>query len=285
MNLTNAFGKVIRCPLEILNDKAIRPQIDSALLELFHLLTRDKHVAAEACDSFSALIPNCSTEEALEKKGYEFLARNFGLMDRISARLKERSNKIIEQVSRWHPKGRLLDFGCGDGAIGAAFTSKCDVTLYDVVDYKDPNVNLPLVIGRESEQILAGEEYDTILLLTVLHHSIDPIGTLREVRRLCSGRVIVIESVFGLKIRSQGWDPHTAAYFELSEDKQRDFNTYFDWFYNRVLHQNVPVPFNFNQPNGWIKVFRRCGFEVLGLEHLGIDQPLVPEYHILYWLG
>ena len=76
----------------------------------------------------------------------------------------------------------------------------------------------------------------------------------------------------------------------LSAEQQRKINIFFDHFYNRVLHYSkdaktkVNVPFNFNTPANWEKVFAEFGLKQEGLVHLGLDQPTVPEYHTLHVL-
>ena len=284
MSQSNFFGHLVRSPLTIARDRAMRPPLKAALGAIFRTLTADAQAAVEAERTVWALAERAQSEREVERAAFEVLTSEFGMTGQLRSHLEERARVIVGQVSRWHPGGRLLDFGCGDGLIGQALAGSCDVTLFDIVDYRDRGIDLPFLQGREGDPLTVTEGFDTVLLLTVLHHSNDPLSVLREVRRLCTGRVIVIESVFGVSSRT-GWNEPTHGYLALSEREQCDFNTFFDWFYNRVLHQDVPVPLNFQRPYDWITVFRGAGFEVLGFEHLGVDQVLVPEFHVLYWLA
>jgi len=76
----------------------------------------------------------------------------------------------------------------------------------------------------------------------------------------------------------------------LPAEQQRKVNIFFDHFYNRVLHYSkdaktkVNIPFNFNAPNNWEKIFAKCGLKQETIIHLGLDQPTVPEYHTLHIL-
>ena len=109
------------------------------------------------------------------------------------------------------------------------------------------------------------KSFDTTLLLTVLHHAAEPLSVLLEAKRVTRGKIIVLESI----------------YFD---ENHRKVNTFFDWFWNRVLHQNINTPFNFNSPKGWEEVFTENGLTVEYSIDLGVDQPTVPEHHWLYVL-
>lgn len=128
----------------------------------------------------------------------------------------------------------------------------------------------------------------------MLHHSDDPVHTLKEAHRVtkAGGRVIVIESVFGPDARvldkSQRLD--AKEYLGLNASEQRLANVFFDHFYNRVIHysenpqEKVNVPYHFNTPAAWKQLFEKNGFRQIHVQHLGVDQPAVPEYHTLHVL-
>ena len=173
-----------------------------------------------------------------------------------------------------------MDLGCGDGKVGELLSKQnLEVTLADI--YEHEHVNSTGL--RFLEKVPLGEKYDLTLLLTVLHHSEDPLITLKEAKKLTkkSGRIIVIESVYGVEIGDFG---------KLSSEQQRLTNVFFDHFYNRVIHysddpnKKVSVPFNFQTPTEWKKTFEDVGLVQIGFEELGIDQPIVPEYHTLHVL-
>ena len=79
----------------------------------------------------------------------------------------------------------------------------------------------------------------------------------------------------------------TNAFKQLTSEEQRLANIFFDHFYNRIVHysndpkQKVNVPFNFRSPEQWREIFDNMGLEKVYREYIGIDHPIVPEYHLL----
>ncbi len=183
----------------------------------------------------------------------------------VSFGLRNRSKKIFEQTSPFVEGGSmLLDLGCGDGKVGEMFVQEhgCKVTLMDIMDYQKTALPFHKYNGRETRFI--DDQFEHVLLVTVLHHSDDPIAVMSEALRIASKSVIVIESV----------------YFN---DMHRVFNSFFDWFYNRVLNNpDVNVPLNFLPPKAWVSLFGELGGRTTHMEHFGIDMPVVPEWHTLY---
>jgi SAM-dependent methyltransferase len=160
-----------------------------------------------------------------------------------------------------------------------------EVALADVYMHNHiQEIGLPFYPITADGTIAASKQYDTTLLLTVLHHADDPIKTLQEAKRLTKedGRIIIIESVYGITDQT--------PFGKLSVEKQRLTNIFFDHFYNRVVHYSknkehkVNVPFNFSTAEGWRRIFESQGLEQIAYEALGIDQPIVPEYHTLHVL-
>ena len=108
------------------------------------------------------------------------------------------------------------------------------------------------------------------------------------------GRVIVIESVFGITklppYLTEEEFRRSSRYLVLDQEQQRKANIYLDYFFNRILMYNknpekkVNVPCNFNTPNRWKSIFESVGFTQIEFKHLGIDLPIVPEYHTLHVL-
>jgi hypothetical protein len=92
--------------------------------------------------------------------------------------------------------GRVADIGSGTGHNAACWraTFGLEVHEYDVADLSwvraGPilwdGVRLPADTG----------EYDTATLLFVLQYTPHPTALLQEVRRVCSGRVLVVQSTF-----------------------------------------------------------------------------------------
>jgi hypothetical protein len=200
----------------------------------------------------------------------------------LDSAFARRAKRILGQIHP-HVKGpRVADVGCGDGLIGQELSREgFAVSLVDVMHYLHPSVRLPLVL-YDGAGLLPSDvrPVNTALLLTVLHHTEAPLSLFEAVSERTIDRVIIIESVCGLKRAGVG----TSPLYGLSAVGQRKYATFVDWFYNRVLHEAVPVPYNFGSPEEWRLAFQTRGWRV-GVEiDLGIDQPLVPEHHALFVL-
>lgn len=95
----------------------------------------------------------------------------------------------------------VLDLGAGEGFVGevAARQTGSPVTLADVVD--DNRTALPHVTYDGTVLPFDDEAFDLVLLVFVLHHARDPDAVLREARRVGRGRVVVVESTPGERMR------------------------------------------------------------------------------------
>jgi hypothetical protein len=79
--------------------------------------------------------------------------------------------------------------------------------------------------------------------------------------------------------------PGTVSFLtELDREGQRKYATFVDWLYNRVFHDGVSVPYNYNTPQGWKRLLEDMGWCVKEIVDLGMDQPIVPEHHVLFVL-
>jgi hypothetical protein len=65
------------------------------------------------------------------------------------------------------------------------------------------------------------------------------------------------------------------------DDSVRTTNGFVDWFYNRVIgDEDIDVPLNFRTVQGWNTLLQSCGFDVIKVDDVGIDEPAVPEHHV-----
>jgi hypothetical protein len=142
-------------------------------------------------------------------------------------------------------------------------------------------LELPYLEYKEGHPLPVKEKYDTVLLLTVLHHSSDPVELLRMAWEVTNKTLIIIESVVGIH-----QVPPNIRYelADLSDKHQIAYAAFIDWFYNRVLHDNVPVPYNFTTPDNWQAIFRKYNMRLTHTVHEGQDIEIGPEYHILFVL-
>jgi SAM-dependent methyltransferase len=290
----NAFGAKIPEISSIFKDKQIEQCINSMLTTVLDNFGLDKGKAAELALNCIELAKSINDFRTYENAANELLEDYTSTTSKV---LSLRTKKIYSQIRPYLIEGSVLDFGCGDGKVGELLSkSGFDVTLSDV--YQNINMNgskLPFSLFRQGDQLqFPSDTFDNTLALTVYHHSNDPILSISETARVTknNGGIIVIESVFGVtgKELSLAEQTKIKKYLSLSIEQQRLVNIFFDHFYNRVVHYSnnqttkVNVPFNFNTPEQWEKIFAKCDLVQDKIVHLGVDQPAVPEYHTLHVL-
>jgi len=204
-------------------------------------------------------IPLIKVEERLRKFVRKYANDKENLKRSDYNRAKRGFNKIKDYLIG----DKILDLGAGNGLIGLEIKNQLDkeVILVDVVDYN--HTELPMILYNPNNPIpLSDEEFDTTILYTVLHHSNTPKHILKEAARLTKKRLVIKEA-------------------SIREKSLRMTNSFFDWFYNRVIgDKDINVPLNFLKVEEWEKLLNIYEFKVIKKEYVGIDEPLVPEYHI-----
>ena len=148
------------------------------------------------------------------------------------------------------------------------------------------------------------EGYDLILLLTVLHHSYAPRRTFRACWEALAegGLIIVIESCAGITGDFIKAHPNYEGKCQLDEDPENAglmkrflkldnpteqvlYAGFIDWFYNRIQHEDVLVPCEYNSPLAWNDFFEQfAGMKCLKTYAEGFDQETVPEFHTMHVL-
>jgi len=276
---TSAFGLRQYSPIEVLNDDELMPVLQSALLTICKELRLGEPESQYFVDEvWKGEWPQTvlELEERLQHTVSSLVSPQV-----MREALDRRALLISEQVAPYIVGDSLLDIGSGDGMVSWLLRERVSrIVLTDVHHYLDPRINLQMHNYCQGQPLLVDDTFDTCMLLTVLHHAEDPEGLLCETRRVCRNRAIVIESVYGVPPDPQGNKVISLMDFE----RQRKYATFIDWLYNRVFHDGVPVPYNFNTPRGWRKLFTAKGWSIFREIDLGIDQPLVPEYHFLFVL-
>lgn len=244
------------------NDQAMR-SARQFVLDLLTTLGIGKEQAANTTEDIFHVCRSMPTAVAVEEELKKLLA-DLDLGARIGESLKDRSRILFEQIKPYVAEGSILDIGAGDGRVGAAFQDGGrEVRLVDVVDYNATDLPFKLYDGVHIP--FPDKSFDYSFLIVVLHHCDEPLKVLDEAMRVTRKRIIINESVY------------------LNEANRR-FNMFFDWFYNRVLHDGVNVPYNFNSPEGWEHLFRELGLQIAASVDIGLDQITVPEYHWMYVL-
>lgn len=123
-------------------------------------------------------------------------------------RILRLSKLIAELLPR---RARVLDVGCGDGLLSSAIAKlRTDVTIegIDVLIRKNAFIEVTEFDGEHIPH--ANSSFDAVMLVDVLHHTIDPRILLREAKRVSSLAVVIKDhtldgSLAGLKLRLMDW--------------------------------------------------------------------------------
>lgn len=198
------------------------------------------------------------------------LAKNTGIYEFLQERMQERAQLCLDVISPHLKKGEsVLDLGGGSGEVANLMQAQgCKVTIADVLNWNKSG--LPFVQVKDNHVALPDGSFDTVVVLTVFHHSDDPAALVSEAFRLAKNRVIFIESVTE--------NPQEFAY-----------GAWIDWFYNRVINyspepqKKINVPLHFLPSGKWEELVRTLtGLTPKVSQSLGIYQWLNPEHHHLF---
>lgn len=109
-------------------------------------------------------------------------------------------NKLKSVLPHLNKNEKNLDIGCGNGMITQTLRQKeFACTPLDVANLSIfPDVEVLVYDGLAMP--FRAKEFDTALLLTVLHHTPDPILVLQETARV-SKKIIIIEDIYSNKIQ------------------------------------------------------------------------------------
>jgi len=293
----NAFGNTIYDPrTKVLENPNVRANVEATLDNVLEHLGIDKDMIDIIRPTVMAAVEE-DCKLGVYEKALAHILIDSGVSQKIPEKLGNRAGIILGQISE-HIEGKdICDYGCGDGKVGELIAEQgYNVSLADIYRHSHiDNIGLPFAEFKVGEPApFEAESFDTTLLLTVLHHSDKILGTLRDAARITrkGGRIIVIESVYGVdKEIMQSPTPQEEKFLGLTKDEQRFSNIFFDHFYNRAVHyslepdKKVPVPYNFWTPDKWRELFKAHDLEQVHLRYLGIDQPVVPEFHTLHVLN
>lgn len=277
MNKKNFFGEPIWSIAEIIRDKDVFIRISDRVRILLSKFGSSEDVFIQLLAKFQDIDGYNSIIE-FENHLHDFLTREIN-QSIFSNSIKERSLIIYDQVKSYIAGDSLLDIGCGDGEVSLLLKDTVrEIYLCDIFDYRNKEIPFPFYLIRDVDEWTIPVKADTSLLLTVMHHSHNPLSLLRNALNCTKKRIIIIESVINIskdKIPAENW------FITFSDEQQRKYACFWDWFYNRVIHTGVQVPHNYLSPEGWIRLLNSFGWAAKYETDLGIDQALVPEYHYL----
>ena len=216
----------------------------------------------------------------LEKLLHDKIVRQSEAERELHDGMRNRANIIFSQIAKYLVGDSLADVGCGHGLVSWAARDRFkDILLLDILDYRDPDVSLPFRMYSQTDAPPFERSFDCTLLITVLHHAIAPLELLKIVWGCTRQRLIIIESVFGVTGKSTD-----SPLPQFDTPTQLCYAVFCDWFYNRVLNQDVSVPYTFNTPEKWREIFRKLPATIAAEADLGVDLDIVPEHHFIFVL-
>jgi len=221
------------------------------------------------CWYFSRLMANGAKNGEplldIESKLRSFVRKRFPSAKTRIPQAKKRAQRSFLKIKDLLVGDKILDLGAGNGLLGELIQNelKKEVKLIDVIDYNCSS--LPIDIVKPGSRLpLEDNEINTTILYTVLHHAEDPDQVLDEAVRVTENRIVLVEGY-------------------VEDPKVTIINSYFDWFLNRVaVDTDMNIPFNYRKQSEWEEDFKRSGLELVKAEYWGMDDPIVPEHHILY---
>ncbi|MFH1089190.1 MAG: methyltransferase domain-containing protein [Candidatus Uhrbacteria bacterium] len=216
------------------------------------------------------------SQEDYETESFNLL-KNEGVLENVKEQLKNRSLVIYNEVKPYVQGTKVLDYGCGNGIVGQMLADDgFKIVLSDVYPHPELPKDLPYF---DVSELKSDEQYDTVLLATVLHHADNAIEVFKHAISLTKkgGRLILVESIHGVK--------NDKEISQLNLEQQWNAAAFIDHFANRVLYDpknKINVPYNFKTPEEWQKTFSDLGLKLLAAIDLGLDLPVFPEYHYLF---
>lgn len=162
------------------------------------------------------------------------------------------------------PNKSVLDIGAGDCLIAKKIQERkrSDVTVVDVMDSNLTDLDLVFYDGRHLP--FNDSQFDTALLCYVLHHCLEPAEVLGEAKRVCRGRIVILEDLY------TGWF-------------QKRLIHILHWYLGKVARMSGPL--SFHRPEEWMLIFNRLGLRVEDVINLGRDDRLFPVKHIMFTLS
>jgi hypothetical protein len=282
-NGKNCFDQRIPSPQSTILNGRVSTFIDAALDKMLAGIG----ITASSINSFK------KTARTLARQDEEFKVEIFeadvkrALSEKLERgtrprEFRQHAKAVHDRIKR-HLEGKsLLDVGCGNALVSEFLKSSFStIHLLDVVDYRDTCGELPFQKCTDGHKLPGDEQYDTVLLLNVLHHSAQPRHLLDSAWEKTLKRLIVIEPVVGVHEVDKATN---SKFARLDDAEQFAYAAFVDWFYNRILHNDVPVGYNFTTPDKWESIFREKNAAIVHKEYISEDIELEPMPHVLYVL-
>lgn len=139
------------------------------------------------------------------------------------------------------PGQKILDFGAGAGQIAGNISQhfKVDLSLVDIIDYNQTKLKLTLFDGKHLP--FKNDSFDLVLVIFVLHHSVNQKEILNEVKRVAN-KIIIIEDTPKNHLERKLWH-------------------FWDWLLN--LGHDVQMTYTAKKDAEWLTVFKELKFKII----------------------
>lgn len=183
----------------------------------------------------------------IQQKYYQYSPLRF-LGERFIGSLTERTvSAFIEFVQEGE---RVLDIGAGPGWIAQELQKRKGVkaTLLDVVNLNQTNLSHFLYDGLKMP--FPENNFDTALLIHVLHHCDRPQEVLAEAERVAN-KIIIVEEVPGFRF---------GKIFLGLRDTVNNLGL---WIFVGKMKHMTNLPFNFKKIHEWEEIFKKLNLETV----------------------
>ena len=284
----NYFGIHVPSPLEFKEDAYFA----NAVKTLLGFLLPSFGVAPSSVARLWSIFENSRSIDHWVESAHAYLAPLLD-EDQVRCSFEERASRIAAYVKPYLGQ-TLLDFGCGDGKIAnaVASSSRTSIQMTDVrYDDNLRYVPIPFTLFKEDQELpLPQGAFDSILLVSVLHHCVDPLDTMREVRRLLAkgGNVLVIESVYDVDLTPAHLEDGqlgVESFLSLPPTKQLAANVFFEYLFHRIVTfpGEVHLPLSYLPMTSWVSWFAKLGWRA-EMKPVGITHRAGPLFHCFYLL-
>jgi len=163
------------------------------------------------------------------------------------------NKKMAKELSPFIKKNsRVLDFGCGRGVLGHFIAKKpgVRVTGMDIRDGRKFDIPFTLYDGKKIP--FPDNHFDAVLAAYVLHHTQNAESLLREIKRVCRGKIIIYEDT-----------PENLMHKAFSCFHGRLFNVFF----------SVSSGCRFFSRSEWLRLFKKQRLELVYMKNVRMFDP------------